>query len=558
MCILRHPIIVCTQVRDADADIAGAGGPQLVPSLSTRWKDVGMKNLKLGKQIGLGFALLLALLAGSIGFSAYQQNQLATFTEKQYRHPFTVTNAVARADANISNMMGAVKDVLLTEDAQEQRTFITQIEALEKQVLEDLALGRERFLGDKSDFDALIVAVNDWKSTRDRTIELKQQGKIAEAVQLMRTTGTAKRARINELRKKVYDFALNKAEALQKNAVSVRDFALILTLGIGLAAIVVGLVVATVIARSISRPIGEAVRIARAVAQGDLSIAIHADGESETAQLLHALKDMQGSLTQVVSNVRQGSESVATASAQIAQGNQDLSARTENQASSLQETAASMEQLGTTVRHNAENARQANQLAQGASAVAARGGAVVGQVVTTMKAINDSSKQIAEIISVIDGIAFQTNILALNAAVEAARAGEQGRGFAVVASEVRSLAQRSADAARQIKSLISASVERVEHGATLVDQAGTTMDEVVAAIKRVSDIVGEISSASAEQSAGVAQVGQSVTQMDQTTQQNAALVEEGAAAAESLRQQAQQLVEAVAVFSLGPPRGAPV
>jgi methyl-accepting chemotaxis protein len=261
---------------------------------------------------------------------------------------------------------------------------------------------------------------------------------------------------------------------------------------------------------------------------------------------------MKDSLTRVVGDVRGNAESVATASAQIAQGNLDLSQRTEEQASALEETAASMEQLGSTVKQNADNARQANQLAQSASAVATEGGDVVNDVVKTMKGINDSSRRIADIIGTIDSIAFQTNILALNAAVEAARAGEQGRGFAVVASEVRSLAQRSAEAAREIKTLITASVEQVDQGTALVDKAGSTMQQVVTSIKRVTDIMGEISSASIEQSAGVSQVGEAVSQMDQVTQQNAALVEESAAAAESLRAQAQQLVQAVAVFRLGP------
>jgi len=272
--------------------------------------------------------------------------------------------------------------------------------------------------------------------------------------------------------------------------------------------------------------------------------------QGDTTSLMAQLRIMQESLARVVDGVRQNSESVAIASAQIAQGNTDLSQRTEEQASALQQTAATMDELGATVRNNADNARQANQLALGASSVAAKGGEVVGQVVDTMKGISDSSRKIAEIIAVIDGIAFQTNILALNAAVEAARAGEQGRGFAVVASEVRNLAQRSASAAKEIKELISTSVERVENGTALVDQAGKTMSEIVGAIKRVADIVGEISAASAEQSAGVGQVGQAVTQMDQATQQNAALVEESAAAAESLRGRAQQLVQAVAVFKL--------
>jgi methyl-accepting chemotaxis protein len=272
---------------------------------------------------------------------------------------------------------------------------------------------------------------------------------------------------------------------------------------------------------------------------------------SETpGSMLGGLETMRASLSDVVQKVRESSQGVSVASSEIAQGNHDLSARTESQASALEETAASMEELSATVKQNADSARQANQLAISASTVAVQGGAVVGQVVETMKDINASSRKISDIISVIDGIAFQTNILALNAAVEAARAGEQGRGFAVVASEVRSLAGRSAEAAKEIKTLISASVERVEHGNALVDQAGSTMAEVVSSIKRVTDIMGEISSASNEQASGVAQVGEAVTQMDQATQQNAALVEEMAAAASSLKAQASDLVQVVAVFKL--------
>lgn len=301
-------------------------------------------------------------------------------------------------------------------------------------------------------------------------------------------------------------------------------------------------------ARNTTAGLHSAHRAAQAITDGDLTFSVPRTGRDEVGQLLDALRAMQERLAHIVAGVRGNAESVATASAQIAQGNNDLSGRTEQQASALQQTAASMEQLGGTVAHNAGNARQADQLARSAAEVASQGGEVVGRVVDTMKGINDSSKKIADIISVIDGIAFQTNILALNAAVEAARAGEQGRGFAVVASEVRSLAQRSANAAKEIKGLISDSVERVEQGTTLVDQAGSTMDEVVTAIRRVSDIVGEISTASVEQSSGVAQIGEAVQQMDQTTQQNAALVEESAAAAESLKNQAQALVDAVAVF----------
>ncbi|MBB4845439.1 methyl-accepting chemotaxis protein [Paucibacter oligotrophus] len=304
------------------------------------------------------------------------------------------------------------------------------------------------------------------------------------------------------------------------------------------------------IARVLQRRVEVTQQAAERVRDGNLSVQIHDAESDEFSPLLQAMKDMQGALGKVVGTVRSNAESVATASAQIAQGNQDLSGRTEQQASALEETAASMEQLGSTVKQNSDNARQADQLAKNASTVAERGGRVVEEVVGTMKDINDSSTKIADIISVIDGIAFQTNILALNAAVEAARAGEQGRGFAVVAGEVRNLAQRSAEAAKEIKSLITASVDRVERGTQLVDQAGSTMQEVVSAIKRVTDIMGEISAASMEQSQGVAQVGEAVTQMDQATQQNAALVEESAAAAESLRNQASQLVQVVAAFKI--------
>jgi methyl-accepting chemotaxis protein len=302
--------------------------------------------------------------------------------------------------------------------------------------------------------------------------------------------------------------------------------------------------------RSITGPVAEAVAVAKAVADGDLGMTVPVRGSNEFGQLMQALSLMREHLSSVVTQVRQGSESVATASAEIAQGNNDLSSRTEQQASALEETAASMEELSSTVKQNADSARQANQLAMSASSVAVQGGVVVNQVVDTMKGINEASRKIADIISVIDGIAFQTNILALNAAVEAARAGEQGRGFAVVASEVRSLAGRSAEAAKEIKSLIGASVERVAHGTALVDQAGSTMTEVVDSIKRVTDIMGEISAASNEQRLGVSQIGEAVTQMDQATQQNAALVEEMAAAASSLKGQAQDLVQVVSVFKL--------
>ena len=305
-----------------------------------------------------------------------------------------------------------------------------------------------------------------------------------------------------------------------------------------------------VVSRGVVLPIGRAVKVAQAVAGGDLTSHIDTSGTDETAQLLTALKAMNNSLILTVGTVRQSSENIATGSSQIATGNADLSHRTETQASNLQQTAASMEELSSTVRHNADTARQASQLASSASDVAAKGGSVVAQVVNTMAAITQTSRKISDIIGVIDGIAFPTNILALNAAVEAARAGEQGRGFAVVASEVRSLAQRSAGAAREIKVLINDSVEKVQTGSRLVDDAGQTMDDIVSQVRRVTDLIGEISSATHEQTSGIELVSGAVAQLDQVTQQNAALVEESAAAAESLKHQAAELVKAVSVFRL--------
>ena len=324
------------------------------------------------------------------------------------------------------------------------------------------------------------------------------------------------------------------------------------------AAIVVGALMAFIITRSIVRPLSSAVKVAEAVAEGNLTSVVVARGSDEVSQLLRALHRMNDSLTTIVSRVRNSSDSIATGSSQIAVGNADLSQRTEEQASNLQQTAASMEQLTATVKQNADTARAATQIASSASAAAAEGGRVVGQVVSTMEEITQSSRKIVDIIGVIDGIAFQTNILALNAAVEAARAGEQGRGFAVVASEVRSLAQRSAAAAKEIKSLIGTSVEKVESGSHLVDEAGKSMADIVTQVTRVNDLIGEISSASMEQSTGIGQIGDAVNQLDQVTQQNAALVEESAAAAESLKVQAAQLAQVVSVFRLGASdRGAP-
>ena len=510
-----------------------------------------LKNFKLGVRLGIGFAVTLALLLLVSTISVMRIGALNSEIELLVNNQFPKTvqannivdgiNAIARHLRNAYIYSGAEQQKSL-EAIAPQRAIITEnIGKLEKSITSDKG---------KDMLAKLATARTAYVAEQDKFLELLKAGKRDEIVTLMQGGLRVAQSGYLKATNDLIDFQTELVAKTGKDADAMADAAEALVMILAAVSAVLAAVMGWLITRSITRPLAESVEIARAVAQGDLTGSIHVDGKDETAQLLGALKDMQDSLVKVVSNVRQGSEGVASASAQIAQGNQDLSQRTEEQASALEETAASMEQLSATVKQNADNAKQANQLALGASNVAIQGGDVVGQVVQTMKGINDSSKKIADIISVIDGIAFQTNILALNAAVEAARAGEQGRGFAVVASEVRSLAGRSADAAKEIKSLITASVERVEAGSALVDQAGTTMTEVVGAIKRVTDIMGEISAASMEQSAGVAQVGEAVGQMDQATQQNAALVEESAAAADSLRTQAQELVRTVAVFKI--------
>jgi len=348
--------------------------------------------------------------------------------------------------------------------------------------------------------------------------------------------------------------AANSSDVAHQQVNTTATFAIRLSVGLALFAILAAIALNVGLLTTLRKELGGDPASARdalsQISQGNLSANIVNLGNPDS--LMGTMRQMEASLKNLVQGVRQSAGGIATATQEIAAGSQDLSKRTEGQASALEETAASMEELGSTVKQNSDSARQANQLAQTASSVAVKGGAVFGQVVETMKGINDASSKIADIIGIIDGIAFQTNILALNAAVEAARAGEQGRGFAVVASEVRSLAGRSADAAKEIKTLIGQSVERVEHGTALVDQAGATMTEVVSAIRRVTDIMGEISASSSEQSLGVSQVSEAVGLMDQNTQQNAALVQEMAAAAGSLNGQANELVRAVAVFKLGP------
>jgi methyl-accepting chemotaxis protein len=389
-----------------------------------------------------------------------------------------------------------------------------------------------------------------YKASRDRTLALAVAGDFDGAVANANSDAAPKFDAVHQTTVSLIDLQGRVAAQEYTQAQSNFSSTFMIIIAVTVVGIVLAVVICMMLIRAIVGPVNEAVKVANAVASGDLTSRIHVDSNNETGRLMLALKQMNDNLVDLVDKVRTSSDSIYTASSEIASGNSDLSQRTEEQASSLEETASSMEELTSTVRQNADNARQANQLASGASEVAVRGGAVVGQVVETMSAINDSSKKIVDIISVIDGIAFQTNILALNAAVEAARAGEQGRGFAVVATEVRTLAQRSAAAAKEIKELIGDSVSKVEDGTRLVDEAGATMNEVVTAVKRVTDIMAEISAASQEQSSGIEQVNQAVTQMDEVTQQNAALVEEAAAAAESMQEQAHTLSQAVAVFKL--------
>jgi methyl-accepting chemotaxis protein len=384
----------------------------------------------------------------------------------------------------------------------------------------------------------------------DKIGQLIKDGKNDEAKETMRGTSLKLNGLISKEVDELVKVNADGAQAASHTGDVLYASSRLWIVGTLIVCIALGFSLALWISRIVSKPLNEALKIAQTVAAGDLTSNIQPGSKDETGMLVQALKDMNDNLLKIVSQVRSGTDTIATASAQIAAGNLDLSQRTEEQASSLEETASSMEELTSTVKQNSDNARQANQLAASASDVAIKGGDVVSNVVNTMGSINDSSKKIVDIISVIDGIAFQTNILALNAAVEAARAGEQGRGFAVVAAEVRNLAQRSAAAAKEIKTLIGDSVEKVEAGSKLVNEAGLTMDEIVASVRRVTDIMSEITAASAEQEAGISQINVAITQMDNVTQQNAALVEEAAAAAGSLQDQAAGLAEIVSIFKL--------
>ncbi len=514
-----------------------------------------LMKIPIGTRLATGFAILVALLAiitatGVTRISALDKNTDVIVHDRLVKIELatTIENEVNRQNRALRTaLIASDEDVVRGELAKLDDSAPVVAKAIEQlEVTIHTPQGKAALL-------ALMDARRTFKEHEHKLIEMIKAKQIDDGrTYLVKDMQDPQRVYLASIEA----FAKTQADGMAAFAVESSDMArnaYVLMISLAVVAVALAVAVGVVLTLSITRQIGgephSAATLAQGVAAGDLAVRV-ALKPGDTTSLMARLKEMQENLLKVVSNVRENSESVATASAQIAQGNSDLSQRTEEQASALEQTASSMEQLGATVRQNADNARQANQLALSASVVAIKGGEVVGQVVDTMKNINDSSRRIADIIGVIDGIAFQTNILALNAAVEAARAGDHGRGFAVVATEVRNLAGRSAEAAKEIKSLIHASVERVERGTVLADQAGITMTEVVGSIRRVTDIMGEISAASTEQSTGVAQVGQAVSQMDQATQQNAALVEESAAAAESLKQQAHQLLQAVAVFKL--------
>ncbi len=511
-----------------------------------------LSSLSITQRLYGAIAVLSFVFIGAAAIATFELDGIGGKASSTANMRVPQLTQMAQLELNITRVSLQVRHAMLARNPEELATTLADIGAKRKHI-EDILASYEKGLftqAGRNRFATVPPAMENFWRVGGENIALIQAGKNAEAFVFLNDRTIPARNQLLEQLTKTVDYQI---ESLNKDLGQISKDAKRTEYTVQGLLLVSALLLALLswhIVSLLQRRIGQARLVAEQVRDGDLATRAVDQARDEISPLPSALGEMQQSLARVVGSVRNNAESVATASAQIAQGNQDLSGRTEQQASALQQTAATMEELGTTVRNNADSARQANQLAKNASTVAAQGGEVVGQVVSTMQQINDSSRKIADIISVIDGIAFQTNILALNAAVEAARAGEQGRGFAVVASEVRSLAQRSAEAAKEIKALIGRSVEQVKQGSALVDQAGKTMGEIVGSIQRVSDIVAEISSASVEQSSGVQQVGMAVTQMDQATQQNAALVEESAAAAESLRGQAQHLVQAVAVFRL--------
>jgi methyl-accepting chemotaxis protein len=509
-------------------------------------------QLRIGTRLALGFGLILAMSIVATSLALVNARNTVTSLREMMTDPMATERLTADMNTLVMSGIWRTAMVARSSDAQLGVTFAADIAegarqggATMKKIEATLNTEPEKAL-----FKALNEARNKYQKAKTAVIDAKKAGQAEEAERaykdVFQPATDAYRAKVNELlalERKIMDDTANRIE--QANAADTRLCVILCVLLTAL-----GGVAAWLIARSITRPLANAIKVAQTVASGDLTTTFTEPARDEVGDLMRALHDMNGSLAQLVGEVQAGTHAIAGASAQIATGNLDLSSRTEQQAGALEETASSMEELTSTVRNNADNAGQANQLVQAASGVAGRGGEIVGKVVDTMGSIEASSRQIVDIISVIDGIAFQTNILALNAAVEAARAGEQGRGFAVVASEVRNLAQRSAAAAKEIKELIGNSVDKVNLGTELVQQAGATITEVVVSVGRVTDIMGEITSASREQSAGIDQVNEAINQMDRSTQENAALVEEAAAAAASLQEQAARLSQAASRFRL--------
>jgi methyl-accepting chemotaxis protein len=513
-----------------------------------------VNNLKIGTRLGFGFSLILLLLTAMTAIGILRLSSASALTDEMIGVKIRDERLTAEWGKIIEVNAARTTGAWMVADPADQKALeglMAGSSARATQIQEQIgkSLDNEEL---KPLFKQVLDTRKAYTDFRKAVFTAKNAGDLETGRKIYEGDMTQSRIRylaalkiFTEKQEALLDAA---AADIQQQYKSGRTLLVML----GAAAIAMGVLAAWWITRTITQPINQAVKVAETVSSGDLTSDIQVTSSDETGQLMNALRTMNSNLVNIVGQVRNGTELMATASTQIAAGNQDLSSRTEEQASSLEETASSMEELTSTVRFNAENARQANELAISASAIASRGGAVVGQVVDTMGSINDSSRKIVDIISVIDGIAFQTNILALNAAVEAARAGEQGRGFAVVASEVRNLAQRSAAAAKDIKGLIDDSVQKVALGSDLVDKAGQTMGEIVQSISRVTQIMTQISHASEEQSLGIAQVNDAITQMDQVTQQNAALVEQAAAAAESMQEQSAKLADVVSVFKLDP------
>lgn len=512
-------------------------------------------NFKIGLRLTVGFGILIMMMLGmgSIAWLRFAEVDAVNtrIIEKDWvkAESANIINATTRANAR--NTM----ELLITEDPKQVQAIKQSIEINKKTISDAIdTLKQLIYLPEgKAHLASLTERRIAYVASFSKVARQIDAGDRAAATLTMnRETLPA----LDALQEPIVALTKLQKQIVIDSSQEVRhriQAASYLLIGLMLTGSLLGMGLAWFIARSITRPLSEAVHIARTVAAGDLTSVVEVNSKDECGQLLQSMQDMNTSLIKIVHHVRSGTELMATASHEIADGNMELSSRTEQQASALEETAASMEELASTVKHNFESGVHANRLAESAAQVAAKGGAVVGEVVHTMEAINLSSKKIADIIGVIDGIAFQTNILALNAAVEAARAGEQGRGFAVVASEVRSLAGRSAAAAKEIKTLITDSVSNVSDGCRLVEQAGSTMDEIVVHVRRVADLMGEITTASREQTTGIEQVNQAVGQMDTVTQQNAALVEEAAAATQELDHQANLLVQAVSAFKIPMP-----